>query len=1409
MDNKTTWTPKPIKIADTKPKAQVAHAPKWRDVVKANWQEQEVKSVKDSNPYHRNSTNFVEEAAPLRETPSALVSFGAAMFGMGRDIKEATDEALQDFAPDDKFKVTDEAIQKYSQQVNLDADRIKILKNLRSQAEVDYKINRWSEKDFREGVAAENPVAAFAGSFADVDAVFAGAGKVAGLGAKAAGYARTGQRIAGAIGGAASVAGTYAALGEHSDESTTQKVVNTLLVGGMGGAFAGASKARVIKANGEIVEDTVEHVTKPKPKTQAEEVIAADRRAAARAEAKARADAIKGDQSTASFYRKSQDELAKVDAAIAQKTKAAEKATENTAESAETVAEQASHTEKTVKGKVVESSAESSAKALKENAGIKAAKAEAVRIEMAEVKAAAQKTSAKFYDDIKDVIKHVPDSSLSKAAQEARHLDADALRIIRRELVQRGVPEDLLRKFDAERLSYQKNLGQLNKAIYKAEQRLKRLGAEAAQQKADDAARALEESELGRLSTLEELQTKRTEILAKRHAFERHSETVQKAIREAELRKAQAEREIQEAAEKQAADSAPENAPESATEPHRNPDKGNAAPENPTEHGAQPEPKAGGSGGGADEIRPDSSGAGKQRSVPPEKQAEFDAEMQRQADFADKHEHVDLEFESDAGAEAVRMQSRPAPNNEWAAINRQAEYSTRAKQYLSTTDKLMYFGKNLPAEEYEKLNRLLSDPSFNNPDNAITHASLLSRHGEWRLNALDDALGKAAQEYYGGTGRFAQLLPWNHNSQIRALRAAQKDLSDLRLKLYQAERQAASLGTEVDLPSLIDELAPNKGIADAMHVYIDSGFAKFWEQQLKRTGLLPQDFLEGKGTYMPLQWSYANMRRAMDEGLPEEVLAKFIGDDVLERFPALASYGRDAESIGKRFIQTQKTSMQATEHMPVGATRDFIAEVLLNSGVEGNKVDSIVDRIMHKQTQQGHKNLRTRNTWDFSKTIVHNGKAYSLADFVDNDISTQLMSYNRQMAHRAGLMNYGMSVQDLDNLFVKIQDTAPAGHSTAEVRDFLKNVRQQLLGQSVGENTPEFLRSASTAASAWILQNAGIAAIADTSTAIQRLGFWRTAKGMVRELPSLFHAISKYTPEDAQRLKDVLVGTSTAHERIRYFVTHFEDNHAIPVDTAHNYIAKTGQSIMHLNTSEAIRRFLVNVTASAYEDALVAAAKGSKHQRAFLMKVGATEADMQKILAEVKKHSTAINKWDADVSLRAQQLLINASDDIALTVKAGEAPAFIEHTSTGKVLFPFMRYAMAGHQKILRKSANQDGLGGVATLLFWSGAIAPVLAAAKNVTNGKDWDDNIYAGSIQQAPALGYFGIAVDSLVNSGQSRGAAVFSPLQKMNQFFRKVSNPDSELQAYDFTDPTPLLGLTIISQVFGAMKSWENDE
>lgn len=787
-----------------------------------------------------------------------------------------------------------------------------------------------------------------------------------------------------------------------------------------------------------------------------------------------------------------------------------------------------------------------------------------------------------------------------------------------------------------------------------------------------------------------------------------------------------------------------------------------------------------------------------------------DAESATDSTVLELTENLSTEAAEIQHTSRVPMHERPAPITEFSAIQRRAEYSNlSAKQYLSTTDKLMFLGKDLPEESFQKLNRLFSDPSFNNPDNAITHASLLSRHGEWRLNALDDALGRAARDYYGGSGRFQGALnPFVQPRQNRALRAAMRDLSDLRLKLYQMERQAESLGTTLDLPKLIQDMAPNKGIAEAMQAYVDSGFSRFYAQQMKRNGLLSEDFSEGLGTYMPLQWSYTAMRKAFDEGLPKEVLARFIGNDVLERFPDLAKYGRSAELIGKRFIQTQKTAMQSTEHIPIGATRDFIADVLLNQGVEQNKINAIVDSIMHKQTQKGHKNLRTRNSWDFGKQFVHNGKVYSLMDFVDTDVMTQLQSYNRQMAHLNGLGHYGFTKADVDNLFTEVLDNLPAGVHPQEARDFLKLSKQQLLGQTVGENTPTLLRSASTAASSMILQNAGINAIADIGNSFQRLGFMRTAKHALKNIPALFSAISKYTPEEAMRLRDVLSATSTAHERIKYFVTHFEDNYGVPMHGLHGYVARAGQSIMHLNTSEAIRRWLVHANASAYEEAVVEAAKGSKVHRELLLRTGATEQDFQRIMQEHAKHGMQIQNWDADVSLRTQQLMINAMDDLALTVKAGEAPAFLEQTATGKVLFPFMRYAMAGHQKLLRKTYNQDGVFGVGVMLMYQGMLAPVLAAVKNITNAQEWDKDIIKNSIQMAPALGYFGIAMDGVLNSQNSRGAAVFSPLTKMNQLFRKVQNPDTELQVQDITDATPLLGLTIVNQGFGVLRALEED-
>lgn len=1342
---KKEWQPavlQQVQVRDPKQREKQKPA-SWQDVVDANWN-----PAPDATIGRTPTTQFFNQNSPEPVIPNTLEVIGSSMLGIGRSIWNRIDAMNQGFEADPNYELTAQDMDKISTQIQLDSERMQKLNASTSAAMTEWLVRQYADADMRHEAQSYRPGTAMAASIVDVDLGF-------GILAKPFTAAKIGSSLTRLQTGIVA-AGTVAfdsATSQFDTRSTIERLLDGVTLVGAS-AFAGAAgKSRLLTRNGEkLAEDTIEHVTQKAVKIEQEAASDLSKGVAkANPEKAVPARSTGFPEGKATGFQK----FSKRAEQIAQDARLEKQTQINSIREAEStmqdILQGSSHADASLR--VARRIDEIQAilprlDALPNLNAVVGSDALLEGLQKAQSraqgwKAAFDQKALRFQEAATPMLQKLP-QELQEQVQKA--LAAGSYTADLGKQITKALPEadragfkELNSKVLREQRDYRYYVNKQNKELQSA-QRVQSYNPQLTPVQRD--------------ALRNELQQELTDLKAQQFALERSSDYLK------DLRKVHAD-----------------NVKATKAEEGLKSDTGI-----PT----------------ADLRR-----------VPEANQAAYresleETEKQTARVSGEQAEKLVLEIETSTGTEHVPLPDRPAPVGEAAVIRRAAEYSSSAKQYMSTTDKLAYYGQNLPEDEWEQLNRLFSDPAFNNPDNAITHATLLSRHGEWRLNALDDALGKAAQEYYGASGRFnGAVNPTVQPKHITALRAAEKDLSDLRLQLYQMERQAAATGTELDLPALIQRLAPNKGIADAMQTFVDSGFSKFYAQQLKKNRLLPEDFAEGLGTYMPLQWSYAAMRKAFDAGLPEEVLARFIGEDVLERFPDLAKYGRDAESIGKKFIQTQKTSMQATEHMPVGATRDFIADVLLNQGVEANRIDAIVDSIMHKQTQKGHKNLRTRNSWDFNRQLVHNGQVYSLKDFVDTDVLTQLQSYNHQMAHRNGLAHYGMSPAELDNLFAKIQDNLPAGVNPTEARDFLKAARQQLLGQAVGEQVPILLRSATTVASSMVLQNTGISAFGDISTAFQRLGFLRTAKYMLKQLPSLFYTISKYTPEEAMRLKDVLVGTSTAHERIKYFVTHFEDNHAIPIQGVHGYIARAGQSIMHLNSSEAVRRWLVNTVASAYEDAIIEAAKGSKTHRELLMRTGATERDFQNIMQEYGKHGLYINKWDADISLRTQQLLMNASDDIALTAKAGEAPAFLEQTTTGKILFPFMRFAMAGHQKILRKTYNQDGIFGVAVLLMYNSMLAPVLAAARNVTNGKRWDEDIFAGSVQQAPALGYFGIALDSILNSQNSKGAAVFSPLSKMNQLFRKVGNPDYEMQVYDYTDATPLLGLTVVNQAFGVLK------
>ncbi|WP_186314328.1 hypothetical protein, partial [Siminovitchia fortis] len=83
-----------------------------------------------------------------------------------------------------------------------------------------------------------------------------------------------------------------------------------------------------------------------------------------------------------------------------------------------------------------------------------------------------------------------------------------------------------------------------------------------------------------------------------------------------------------------------------------------------------------------------------------------------------------------------------------------------------------------------------------------------------------------------------------------------------------------------------------------------------------------------------------------------------------------------------------------------------------------------------------------------------------------------------------------------------------------------------------------------------------------------------------------------------------------------------------------------------------------------------------------------------------------------------EQKIFNESDNLAFNIQKGEVPSILEHSTMGKVVFPYMRYAFAMQQKVLRRTLNRDGAVGLALLMAAQMPAAMLVGAAINVRNG-------------------------------------------------------------------------------------------
>ena len=772
--------------------------------------------------------------------------------------------------------------------------------------------------------------------------------------------------------------------------------------------------------------------------------------------------------------------------------------------------------------------------------------------------------------------------------------------------------------------------------------------------------------------------------------------------------------------------------------------------------------------------------------------------------------HMDtLEVRTDDGVAHVPVREFENTNTEGAWARAKALYKD-VRDSLSSRDELKVYSDFVPDTQTRELigERLLADPVHDNYDTVIARAVTHKRRGETSLHILDETLGDVVREYYGGGSRLSQFNPLQRAAQNRAERAAQRDFSTTLMRVQALEDDAIAAGNKFNLNAALNRVAPNEGIKRAVREYVDSNFAQEHMQAMKRTGVRGADELQAREVYSPLRWDYNAVIAANRRGIPLDEIARWFGSDLARRFPDLIKGNRTVESLGSEFLRTQKEIHSGLHGRLQGTTRESLEAMLTNRGMSNKEATALTDKLYNTSLDRGKAhNLHRRNRWDMQKQYAYQGQVYTLADFADHNIMENLNTYNNMMSHREALAATGIQGEsDLRSLFQQIIDNAPEDTNIEGIKTFLNNTTDQLLGRAVGEYTPPWMRNSTIIGSALHLSNSGIYNAMDLMTTANEIGMRQMITKSVQALPEVFRDISKLSKSEAARLKDVLAADVLAEGRLKNFVTHFDDNHTVNSGTFSSAIANAAQSVKYLNASEHLRRWNVHIIASAYEDMIQGAVQGNKKFAEYFKSIGMSDELMGKIRKEIDTHGMLVNKWDADVAFDTQRYMSMASDNLAMTVHAGEVPALLEQTVTGKVIFPYMRYAFAGNQKILRRVNARSGLAGVAMLLAAQAPLSAMLAATINVTNGKEWDDNLAIVAMRTATSLGYISLAIDPIASGGFTNSAVVLSPLTSTLRLGKALVNEDSSL--YDVTNNVPFMGVSVLNMAIGVAKSAQEE-
>lgn len=770
----------------------------------------------------------------------------------------------------------------------------------------------------------------------------------------------------------------------------------------------------------------------------------------------------------------------------------------------------------------------------------------------------------------------------------------------------------------------------------------------------------------------------------------------------------------------------------------------------------------------------------------------------------------------------AELKAPPKTSNTGGYTNSQLlQNNLTANKVTSAADELLYYiGSNPDDPAY----RLLASVNTEGDNVATAQASFMNTYGAL-LVPTELALKGAIKDITGaGRGLFGSINGSYQENALAVFKTFQAAMQKLDSRVLAFESKYDRVPTNAEIKSMLDDVSIHPSMRKVMDTYINSGFAMRILDDAKTTGVLDNvenaSSIVRRPTYFPVKHNYDNMYKLVQDGKATwDDLATFYGEQITTMYPKLldpkfAKAGRKyddviqgaktattnpykltVKQVGQHFIETQRQGARSLGDVTtVGMNKEVMHDMLTKAGLTSDEAAAATKRIFDEQTKQGTgapKNFKRRIEWDWNKAFTTSkGAVISMADLADNSAMSSLDAYSRRMAHRNGLGRYGIRTEaELDRILEVIPDKAPKGTNPQEVRRFLQDVRESLLGNATGTQVPTSVRSAQALADMFLLAGSGLLSLVDLTTQVVKTGVVKTFANMHKGMKAAVLPMSKFTKDEAKDFTDIMIGRVMENSRWKWFMTHYSDNFQISggVAEASQYY---GQSARFMNLSETVKRFQMGILMSTYLNTTKKAAAGSAEDIKFLRtKLNMHDDLINGIQTEWRKHGEDIDAWNADVRIAYEQKITHESDNLALTIQKGETPAILEYSAVGKVLFPYMRYAFATQQKILRRTHNRDGAVGLALLFAAQMPVSMLVAMAQNIRQGKEPDDDLVVGTIRAMTAMGALNYPLE-LIMSGFGQNAAVaFAPFSKsynlVGEFFDTTGRLQDGDYSVDFTD------------------------